>query len=108
MQVDLRLVMRRIIDDLRRGERTCEIARKTHMTVAEVIRTVCRSIREIRGIGKVVLSGGVFANAILLETARAKLESDGFHVYCHDEVPPNDGGLCLGQLAIAAAQIKCA
>jgi hydrogenase maturation protein HypF len=52
----------------------------------------------------VVLSGGVFMNALLSSEANTRLQNDGFRVYRHRLVPPNDGGLSLGQLAIAAAQ----
>jgi hydrogenase maturation protein HypF len=49
------------------------------------------------------LSGGVFMNVLLTSEAVARLVFDGFRVYRHQRVPPNDGGLSLGQLAIAAA-----
>jgi hydrogenase maturation protein HypF len=52
----------------------------------------------------VVLSGDVFLNALLTTEAVARLEGEGFRVYRHRQVPPNDGGLCLGQLAVAAAR----
>ncbi len=60
-------------------------------------------LREQTGLDAVVLSGGVFLNALLTGEAVARLTRDGFRVYRHRLVPPNDGGLCLGQLAIAAA-----
>jgi hydrogenase maturation protein HypF len=53
----------------------------------------------------VALSGGVFQNALLLTEATGRLEGDGFRVYRHRLVPPNDGGLCLGQLAAAAWRV---
>ena len=55
------------------------------------------------GIDVLVLSGGVFMNVLLTCEVVTRLESDGFRVYRHCRVPPNDGGLSLGQLAIAAA-----
>jgi hydrogenase maturation protein HypF len=64
---------------------------------------VCQLLRERTGIDAVALSGGVFMNALLLEGVEPLLETAGFRVYRHHQVPPNDGGLCLGQLAIAAA-----
>ena len=55
------------------------------------------------GLDTVALSGGVFGNALLLVGAAAALRSDGFTVLRHRRVPPNDGGLALGQLVVAAA-----
>jgi hydrogenase maturation protein HypF len=51
---------------------------------------------------KIVLSGGVFQNRYLTERAAAVLESRGFVVYTHRQVPPNDGGIALGQAVIAS------
>ena len=60
---------------------------------------------EDTGLDAVVLSGGVFLNALLTrEVDRAARRADGFRVYRHRRVPPNDGGLSLGQLAVAAAR----
>ena len=54
-----------------------------------------------RGIGRIALSGGVFANVLLQERCRSLLEQDGFLVYVNEQVPGNDGGICLGQAWIA-------
>jgi len=51
-----------------------------------------------------VLSGGVFLNALLTVEAVTRLANESFRVYRHRHVPPNDGGISLGQLAIAAAR----
>ena len=55
-----------------------------------------------------VLSGGVFLNALLTTEAAARLGGEGFRVYRHRLVPPSDGGLSLGQLAVAAARCGAA
>ena len=54
----------------------------------------------------VVLSGGVFQNQLLLELVLPKLTAAGFEVFTHSRVPPNDGGISLGQAAVANAQLK--
>jgi hydrogenase maturation protein HypF len=60
-------------------------------------------LREATGLGTAALSGGVFQNVLLLERTVAGLEQAGFRVLTHSRVPPNDGGISLGQVAIAAA-----
>jgi hydrogenase maturation protein HypF len=79
------------------------VARRFHSTVVEIVVQTCASLRG-RGAPKTVaLSGGVFMNAILLEECARRLSGAGFRVLRHRLVPPNDGGLALGQLACAAA-----
>ena len=76
------------------------ISTKFHNTLAQIIL----SIAEISNEEKVILSGGCFQNAVLLEKSTELLKRNGLKVYCHQRVPPNDGGLSLGQ--ISASQIK--
>ena len=73
--------------------------------VVEMIAAVCTRLGAATGLNTVVLSGGVFLNALLTAEASARLEAGGFQVYRHRRVPPNDGGLSLGQLAVAAASL---
>jgi hydrogenase maturation protein HypF len=73
------------------------IARKFHNTLT----TMIMAIAERAGEPAVVLSGGCFQNALLTEQASKQLKSAGFQVYCHERIPPNDGGLSLGQLYAA-------
>jgi hydrogenase maturation protein HypF len=89
--------------DVRRGVPAADIARRFHSTIVDVIRRTCVAIREETALDRIVLSGGVFMNAIVLEEASEALAREGFAVHRHRLVPPNDGGLCLGQLAVAAA-----
>jgi hydrogenase maturation protein HypF len=65
----------------------------------------CDRIRARSEVTAVALSGGVFQNAWLLEAAVTTLEARGFEVYSHRQVPPNDGGLALGQAAVAARRL---
>lgn len=58
------------------------------------------------GKSRVVLTGGCFQNRFLIEDAVEKLGAAGFEVLVHRHVPPNDGGICLGQIAIAAARLR--
>ncbi|MFZ2171088.1 MAG: hypothetical protein WAW61_15805, partial [Methylococcaceae bacterium] len=73
------------------------IATKFHNTLAEIMLAI--AVRA--GQKNIVLSGGCFQNAYLVEKAVSKLNTAGFNVYCHEKIPPNDGGLALGQLYAA-------
>ena len=101
--VDTRPLIRAIAADAARGARAERIARRFHDTLVQVVAVVCGEIREHSGLDRVVLSGGVFMNALLTLRTTIRLTDDGFTVYSHQVVPPNDGGLSLGQIAVAAA-----
>ena len=79
-------------------------ARRFHNTLIEYAVQTCRHAREKTGLDRVVLSGGVFFNSILLTGVKTALEGQGFRVYRHRRVSPGDEGLALGQLAVAAHQ----
>ena len=98
-------IVRAVVDDLLREERPERIAARFHATLADVISRTCLRIREASGVGAVALSGGVFQNARLLSASIEALERNGFEVYTHRQVPANDGGLALGQAAVAARRI---
>jgi hydrogenase maturation protein HypF len=89
--------------EIRGGRSPADIARRFHTTIVEAIRIVCGRIRGESGLDRVVLSGGVFMNDLLNAEVPRVLAREGFRVFRHRRVPPNDGGLCLGQLAVAAA-----
>jgi hydrogenase maturation protein HypF len=103
--VDTRPVVRALAHDARRGVEPALIGRRFHSTVVEIIAEVCDRLRKATGLGTVVLSGGVFMNALLTEEVVTRLGGAGFRVCRHRVVPPNDGGLSLGQLAVAAARL---
>jgi hydrogenase maturation protein HypF len=77
------------------------IAARFHNTVTRMVLEVCQAVSKKTGLNKVALSGGVFQNRLLLRKSVAALESAGFEVYTHHQVPCNDGGISLGQVAIA-------
>ena len=90
-----------IIHDLRGNIRTATIAIKFHNTIAQMVRELCQAISTKTGITQVVLSGGVFQNRLLLRKVISLLESVGFTVFTHQQVPCNDGSISLGQAVIA-------
>ena len=101
--VDTRPLIRAVAEEATQGVAVARIARRFHSALVELIAAVCARLRQETGVGAVVLSGGVFLNALLTAEVSARLRGDGFRVYRHRRVPPNDGGLSLGQLAVAAA-----
>jgi hydrogenase maturation protein HypF len=103
--VDTRPIIRAVADDARRGTEGRRIARRFHSTMAELITAVCERLRRMTGLQSVVLSGGVFMNALLTREVGGRLREMCFSVYSHEQVPANDGGLSLGQLAIAASRL---
>jgi hydrogenase maturation protein HypF len=101
--IDTRPLIRAVVADVSRGVGAALVARRFHSTLVELIAEVCSRLRAATGIDAVTLSGGVFLNALLTQEVSRRLAADGFRVYRHRLVPPNDGGLSLGQLAVAAA-----
>jgi hydrogenase maturation protein HypF len=104
--IDTRPLITVVAEEAARGVGAALITRRFHSTLVEVIAQVCVRLREATGLGALVLSGGVFQNALLTTEVSARLRDDGFRVYRHRLVPPNDGGLSLGQVAIAAALLN--
>jgi hydrogenase maturation protein HypF len=93
-----------VIEDLAAGTPRPVIAARFHHGVAALIEAGCLLLRERHGLGTVALSGGVFQNMLLLHATVARLERRGFRVLVHSRVPCNDGGISLGQAAVAAAR----
>jgi hydrogenase maturation protein HypF len=90
-----------VIEDLRQGISRGRISLKFHNTIARIINDMCHLIADETGITQVALSGGVFQNRLLLRKTVKLLESSGFQVFTHRQVPCNDGGISLGQAVIA-------
>jgi hydrogenase maturation protein HypF len=83
--------------------RAWDLALKFHMDVAAVVFDVCNRIRENTGVAAVALCGGVFQNRVLMAECLRLLRKGGFTPYYNIAVPPNDGGLSLGQAYVAEA-----
>jgi hydrogenase maturation protein HypF len=90
-----------ILADLRRGVDRAQIAARFHATLAAAFTAVAVRLRQDTGIGSVALGGGVFLNSLLVSELRSRLANHGFAVFQPQEVPPGDGGLSLGQVALA-------
>ncbi len=103
--LDVASMIQAIVEELRRGVPVARIAGRFHRTVAELLAAACLHVREQTGLTSVALSGGSFQNRTLLEQLVARLSELEFQVYLNRRVPPNDGGLSFGQLAVAAARI---
>jgi len=82
------------------------VSSRFHNGLAQMVASACARIRGETGFGEVVLSGGVWQNITLLGRTLSLLQKAGFQVYIHREVPTNDGGLSLGQAAIAARKMN--
>jgi len=99
--VRLKDLLSAVIGDLHQGISKGRISVKFHNTVAQMINEMCHLIADETGVSQVALSGGVFQNRLLLRKAVSLLESSGFQVFTHRQVPCNDGGISLGQAVIA-------
>ncbi len=94
-------IIEAIIKDIRNGEGPFIISARFHNSIARVISRMAKRIRLAAGLSDVFLSGGVFQNHYLLVKVLDILKEDGFRVYTHQKVPPNDGGISLGQVFYA-------
>ncbi len=101
IEFDPRELIRQICIDLECGVDQSTMAAQFHHAVANMLVAVCNTARDETSINTVGLTGGVFQNLLLLRLSRAQLVAAGFNVLTHAVVPPNDGGIALGQ-ALAA------
>jgi hydrogenase maturation protein HypF len=101
-KLDFTPTFARIVEDMKRGESVPVIAARFHETVAQGALAMVGMISGKTGLKDVFLSGGVFQNTVLSDRLGTLLETDGFAVFRHGRVPPNDGGVALGQAVIAA------
>ncbi|MFW6414004.1 MAG: carbamoyltransferase HypF [Verrucomicrobiota bacterium] len=104
LEIDFSPMLEDIIIDLRCGVSISRIAGIFHNTVANAVIDMCCRIRETENLNYVALSGGVFQNAVLVDKVNSGLVQRGFKTFLHYQVPPNDGGIALGQAVVAAAR----
>ena len=88
------------------GENSNQLALHFHRRLAGMIVSACEKAREETGINTVALSGGVYQNKLLLDYSVTMLEERGFHVLRHYLLPPNDGGISLGQAVAAMRSLQ--
>jgi hydrogenase maturation protein HypF len=101
VELDWRPVIRGLLADLGRGTAAPVVAGRFHLTMARMIGATA----EWMGIGRVVLTGGCFQNAALVSLAARELRARSLAVVTHCRVPPNDGGLAIGQAMVAAHRL---
>ena len=102
-RIEIAPIVAGVVADLVRGTPAPRISRRFHTTLTALFTALCDEIRAQTGLDRVALSGGVFQNAVLATELARRLEQSGFRVYTQRLVPPNDGGLSLGQALAAAA-----
>ena len=97
-----------ILEDLRRGVAGALIARKFHNTLVSMMLTAAEQVFSKRTSpdSKIVLTGGCFQNKLLTELAIRRFSDAGYRVYWHQRIPPNDGGISVGQIMAAARQLR--
>lgn len=101
-ELDFRPLLAAVIEERRAGRPVAEIAHGFHRRLAAGIAAVATAIARAEGIGTVALSGGVFQNRLLLEDVAARLRAAALTVWSNRQVPAHDGGISLGQAALAA------
>ncbi|MEW6297465.1 MAG: carbamoyltransferase HypF [Thermodesulfobacteriota bacterium] len=102
-QIDMRPAIASLVHEAGERRETGLVAAKFHNTLVSVITAISLRLRKAEGLNQVCLSGGTFQNMYLLERVVPRLRHCGFEVFVHAQVPPNDGGIALGQAVVANA-----
>ncbi len=97
-------MIQNLLKDIYAGTSIPVISARFHNGLAELTYRVCVKIKQATGIHEVALSGGVWQNMALLERVTSHLQKNGFVVYLHHQIPPNDGGVSIGQAIVGATQ----
>ena len=105
-EIDLREMVRRIVQEVERGTAAGRIAARFHNTLVAVAVASCRRMSNLRGLKRVCLSGGCFQNLRLLGGACGRYAMEEFEVYYQRLLPANNGGIALGQAAVGCEIIR--
>ena len=106
LQLDLSKMLKQIIDDIQKDKPAGVISAKFHNCLAQALLEMAKAAKETEKLNTVALSGGVFCNRYLTNRLINLLKKNDFKVLSHRDVPSNDGGISLGQAAVAAALMK--
>ena len=106
IRIDLRIMIEQIIDDVRKDVDRGVISARFHNTIAASLLETAKKAREKTALDTIALSGGVFCNRYLINRLVNLLKKNSFRVLFNRDVPSNDGGISLGQAAIAANLIR--
>lgn len=100
-ELDAAPMWRALLADFRAGTAPGAMAARFHNSLADLVLIVSQKLRQERDLNRVVLSGGVWQNAALLQGSLRRLDAAGFEVFSHQHVPTSDSGVSLGQAAVA-------
>ena len=106
IQIQTGPIIRGVVDDVQQGIPVSLISARFHGTLIRLFAELSEILRQKNSLNRVVLSGGVFQNSLLLTGLISALEKKGFEVFSHTLVPTNDGGISLGQAVISHANYK--
>ncbi|MGH9715560.1 MAG: carbamoyltransferase HypF [Candidatus Acidiferrales bacterium] len=106
LQIGARPLIKAIVEDLKRAVPAETISRRFHNALVETLALLAGRLREATSLDRVCLSGGTFQNELLLDGLVRKLRNSSFEVFTHSRVPAGDGGLSLGQAAVAAHSVQ--
>jgi hydrogenase maturation protein HypF len=101
-ELDFRPLLAHLAFDRARGRNAAECARAFHSGVAHGLSNAVRLLCQVHAVDTIVLSGGVFQNQLLLQQVKRRLDGADLAIWMNQAVPPNDGGISLGQAALAA------
>ncbi len=105
-ELDLAPLVQGLLAGIAGGRSSAELAAAFHQTVADGLAAAVQAAHASSGLTRVVLSGGCMMNRRLDRLLEQALTRRGLEVFAHQQVPANDGGLCLGQAAVAAARCR--